>query len=248
MNLLKPSFSPWKLDDITFVVTVCNAYKDRFEAIRDTWATQASKVVYLAGSPDSHQGWQGYETGDDYASVPRRFHEFVRDYTDRNMFENGSKWWVIVDDDTWVFPERMVELLSRCSEPDVPVLAGTFYPTTEADLKKCTHRPEQYKGLWFVCGGNGMIFNREALIAIGHYLNENPNYPSNLHGDITLSWLYNEISANRQCIETSPLSAEQLLAGSQSAFASTAHPVPPEYMYKIFRANYAQTGQSVYSK
>ena len=83
--------------------------------------------------------------------------------------------------------------------------------------------------------------NREALAAIGQYAAANPEYPMNLHGDVTLCWLYNQISANRQSIHTSPCSAETLAArGPGSDRATTAHYATPECMKRIFSTWYGR--------
>lgn len=86
---------------VTYVILTCEAYQTtRCAWIRSTWLRDVKSYVFLSSAP-SGSDVVGWTTSDDYASCPVKYIEFFKHATP------DTDWIVFVDDDTFVFPQRL---------------------------------------------------------------------------------------------------------------------------------------------
>lgn len=94
--------------NILYVILTCDAYyPTRCRWQKETWIPHVKNHVFLGARMNPEQNMVGWDTTDDYHSCPVKVLEFMRHYC-----LDDYDWVVFVDDDTFVFPERLEPYLA----------------------------------------------------------------------------------------------------------------------------------------
>jgi hypothetical protein len=138
---------------------------------------------YLSCKP-SEKSVYGWGTADDYYSCPWKYIEFFK-----NM-NLDYDWYVFIDDDAFVFPDRMYKTLSRFDKSE------SFYIGL---------RMGHLENLEFMSGGAGFVLSNKAYNLVKNYIRtSNMNIVQKIrdhmvHGDVSMGqWVHNinEINPN----------------------------------------------------
>jgi hypothetical protein len=93
---------------VLYVVLACDAYyPTRCQWQKETWLSRVEHHVFLGCRMQPEKNMVGWGTTDDYHSCPLKYIEFMR----KGSFTDYD-WVVFVDDDTFVFPDRLESYLS----------------------------------------------------------------------------------------------------------------------------------------
>lgn len=155
------------------LVHTCAAYEQpRCGQILETWASQSVSGVDIGFVTDNPScGLPGsicmgpYPTGATYH--PETFVKMLRLFRDRRDLHD---WFMVVDDDTYVYIERLLNFLDLV-DPGRPLLIGdfinwpSFYPEWPRVYQGCMKRPPPSNfdyGLW-PGGGPGLLFSASCV-------------------------------------------------------------------------------------
>jgi len=93
---------------VLYVVLACDAYyPTRCQWQKETWLSRVKHHVFLGSRMQPEKSMVGWDTTDDYHSCPLKYIHFMRKFA-----LDEYDWVVFVDDDTFVFPERLEGYLS----------------------------------------------------------------------------------------------------------------------------------------
>jgi ribosomal protein L40E len=94
---------------ICYIILTC----EKFLETRSKWQRECcfefvdpSCYFYLSCKPGPNSVY-GWNTADDYESCPQKYIEFFK------QMDLEYDWYVFLDDDTFVFPDRMIKTLSK---------------------------------------------------------------------------------------------------------------------------------------
>jgi hypothetical protein len=138
------------MSSVCYIVLTCEAYLHTRAAWQKKYC-QLPNAWYLSGKsgPGNVHGW-GQETGDDYNSCPLKYIAMFRKL-ELPVFD----WYVFVDDDTFVFHERMVKELGAY-DPNEQWYLGT----------PLFHLPP----VVYMAGGSGFALSRPAFERVRTYV------------------------------------------------------------------------------
>lgn len=136
---------------ICYIILTCKKYTDT----RCKWQREncfknipASDYYYLSCSPDKDSIY-GWGTSDDYYSCPLKYIAFFQ-----NMNLNYD-WYVFIDDDAFVFPDRMYKTLEKFDK-----LRSLYIGIQMSHLKNLT----------FMSGGAGFVLSHSAYNMVKTYV------------------------------------------------------------------------------
>ena len=177
---------------ILYVILTCEKYLDtRCTLIKSTWLNQLDEnddYVFLSSRPILEKNIIGFYTPDDYKSVPLKYLKFFREAPD-SYFD--FDWVYFCDDDTFVFPKRLKNLLAQY-DSKVLVCIGR---------KGIFVRPVWKLGRWilrrekieFPSGGAGFAVSKPAIVALREYLRRiNYDYRRFTFGDVTFGYWFKQ--------------------------------------------------------
>lgn len=201
--------------NIVYVVLTCEKYiPTRVKSQKETWL-QNQNYVCLSAKEDLENHILGWNTDDTYDGCSLKYIEFFRNV------DLDSNWIMFVDDDTFVYTERVNEYLKQFN-PDERLYIGYRDLPTSA-----------------MSGGAGFILSRSAYIAICEYLRKTEDAWVSKYTDVSmLSWL--------RCIEyVRPISdnrfhAKNATSIEEQKMAFTFHYVSPNHMYMYYTEDQEQ--------
>jgi len=143
---------------ICYIVLTCKKYIDtRVEWQKKTVFKNVDPrdILYLGHHMDVMNHIYSWGAGDDYQSLPYKFYDFFR------KIQLDYDWYMLIDDDTYVFHDRLVKHLSRYNPNDL-----------FAEGKILTHISYMEWGLYH-SGGAGTILSRASYNWLCDYLRNN---------------------------------------------------------------------------
>lgn len=150
---------------ITYVVLTCNKYLEtRCKWCIDSWLTKLSSnesYLFLSSKPDEKNNIVGWNTPDNYESCSRKYLEFFRN------IKINSDWIVFVDDDTFVFPNRMRDMLQSYNSNEKLYIGKLLYGPIPT-----------------MSGGAGFCLSQKMFKEIQHYIQ---------HNNIVLDTIYSDV-------------------------------------------------------
>lgn len=157
---------------IVYVVLTCKAYlATRCRWMRETWMPHVSeedRILFLSGAADPSQDVVGWDTPDGYDGCPLKIWTFVRE-----MPLEDADWVVLVDDDTFVFPDRLRACLTEY-DASLPTWVGKYLGGPIPTMS----------------GGAGIALSRSLYALLRAYLLTTPAVFENIHGDVELGrWI-----------------------------------------------------------
>jgi len=165
---------------ILYVILTCEKYYvTRCEIVKNTWLKNIGNddYVFLSSIPDIDNKKLGYNTNDEYQYAPLKYVEFFNNYELNNV-----DWVFFCDDDTFIFPHRLRELLKDVNGECVgrlgvcnnnPIISGSspLFPIT------------------FISGGAGFGITSSVFYKIKDYLLSS-QFTVCLNTDVTMGvWL-----------------------------------------------------------
>jgi Fringe-like len=166
---------------ICYVVLTCKKYLDT----RVKWQKETvfknidpRDIIYLGHHMDLFNQIYSWGANDDYNSLPYKFYDFFRN------IQFDYDWYVLIDDDTYVFHDRLVKYLSTCDTNEL-----------FAEGRILTHLADTEWGLYH-SGGAGTVLSKKAYewlcdflrhsdksrvphycadISLGYWLKQNPD-------------------------------------------------------------------------
>jgi hypothetical protein len=168
-------------DKICYIILTCEAYLDT----RTKWQrtncfkyTDLKDVYYLSCKPGPLSVY-GWNTIDTYESCPLKYIEFFK-----NM-DLEYDWYVFLDDDAFVFPDRMTKRLLNFDKTE-SLFIGMRY---------------QYGKVVYMLGGGGFVLSNTSYNLIKNYVRDTVNsgsqpLKSTIWGDVTIGEWIAEINKN----------------------------------------------------
>jgi len=162
---------------VAYIILTCEKYTNT----RVTWQLQTmfqhvprSDLYFLGHTMDPEQRLFSWGAGDSYEELPSKFIDFFRN-TDLDY-----DWYILIDDDTFVFTERMTALLATYQSHDSFAVGQLL-----------DHIQDSYWGL-YLSGGAGTIISRMLYHQLCSYVRTAPPHQVSCHwcADISLGmWI-----------------------------------------------------------
>jgi hypothetical protein len=145
---------------IAYIILTCKQYFDT----RVQWQLQSmlknvdkNNVYYLGHIMDTEKRLFSWGAADDYNSLPNKFVDFFRNT------ELNYDWLFLIDDDTYVFHDRLIELLN------------TFNPVHKICIgKELDHIKHTIWGL-YMSGGAGTVISYPVYKSLCDYVKPRTN-------------------------------------------------------------------------
>lgn len=97
---------------ICYLVLTCEKYFNT----RVKWQKQTvfkntdmNDIYYISHKMDIENRVYGFQTPDDYINLPKKYFSFIKNI---NLLDKGYDWFVLMDDDTYLFIDKLETLLS----------------------------------------------------------------------------------------------------------------------------------------
>ena len=132
-----------KMSKLCYIILTCEAYKDtRYKYQEETFLQDVKKedIYCLSKNSDVERRIFGMGTEDNYASCPQKYINFF------NKYKLDYDWYFFIDDDTYVYVDRLNKFIDILPVFDRPVLIGYLYITSES---------------FWPYGGGGFLCNRK---------------------------------------------------------------------------------------
>jgi hypothetical protein len=156
---------------VCYIVLTCEKYlPTRGQAVRDTWA-QGAEVWFLSAKENREARVLGWNTADDYTSCAAKYLEFFR-----NEFIDAD-WIVLVDDDTFVYRDRLESHLNTLNSESRICLGQALAEPTNKHMS----------------GGAGIVLSKALYSAVSSFVRTASKVPmDSTYSDITLCcWISN---------------------------------------------------------
>lgn len=195
---------------VCYIILTCEKYlPTRCEAIRKTWLRKVEDYYFLSSVPNSDQRILGWNTPDDYDSCSLKYIEFFKNET------IDADWFVFCDDDTFVFPERIRDLLAGLNSED-PLYIGYEFPD---------HNPPGG-----FSGGAGIVLSRATYSKLCDYIRTNQDVWISTYTDVSMAiWLLERIKGIQKVIDTR-FHPEKCKSDAEFQSAFTFHYITPDEM------------------
>jgi hypothetical protein len=165
---------------ILYVILTCEKYfLTRCEVVKNTWLKHVGTddYVFLSSIPDEDKKKIGYETNDEYRYATLKYVEFFKNYE-----LNDIDWVFFCDDDTFIFPNRLRELLENINSDCV----GRIGICNDNEI---ILGPVPVFPVKFISGGAGFGIRYSLFNHIKSYLLSSP-FTVCLNTDVTMGiWL-----------------------------------------------------------
>ena len=145
---------------IAYIILTCEKYMNTrvLWQLKTMLATvDRSDIYYLSHTMDVDKRLFSWGAGDDYNSLPYKFVDFFRNS------DLTYDWYVLIDDDTFVFHDRLLMLLSAY-DPTQKVCIG----------KELDHIQHMIWGL-YMSGGAGTVISYPVYKELCMYMKLHPN-------------------------------------------------------------------------
>ena len=160
---------------VCFVILTCEAYfNTRVKWLLETCLKDVEKNdLYFLSAKSIEPNIYGWNTPDNYESCPLKYVRFFQN------LKLDYDWYYFMDDDTFVFPERLYKFLSYFNEKDSLYMG-----------RRCDHISYPI----YMSGGAGFIISKPLYLELVNFIrntSEDKLFPS-IHGDLSLGhWLSN---------------------------------------------------------
>lgn len=167
---------------LLIVIHTCIQYEQsRCKAILETWAQKERDRISISFWTDNPSSFlpgaiykAPYPGGCTYH--PSTFTEILDHFKTQ---ESGFDWFMVVDDDTYVYPERLLSFLTTLEEGR-SLLAGDFinwplrYPSWRSVYESCLNKPAplNYDYRLWPGGGAGLVFSASGVSNVLDMINE----------------------------------------------------------------------------
>jgi hypothetical protein len=152
---------------ICYIISTCDKYLDtRVKYQMDTFLSDVDKndIFYLTSKPNIEKRHFGWNCMDDSQNITWKYIHFIKNMKDILEYD----WYIFVDDDTFIFIERLENLLSTYTKDDL------YYIGNELD-----HIKKEF--CLYMSGGGGYAISNGLYKLIYNYINEiginNAYYP-----------------------------------------------------------------------
>jgi len=172
----------YKIPKIAYIILTCEKYMNtRVKYQKETFLKDVN-YYYISYKMDENNNIYGFDTDDSYDSCPNKYLNFIR--TINLVYD----WYIFIDDDTYVFPDKLVEFL------------------THFDSQQCYYMGVDFSQtgiLTHYSGGAGFLLSNPTYTLLKKYLQNEKTiedykkeyvtlYPNNslIHGDVFMAmWI-----------------------------------------------------------
>ena len=146
------------LKETLFAVKTCEKFHAiRLPIINQTWASAAKNIQYFSEVADSRYQTRKLPEVNGNSEVGHcKKTEGIIKYFHKNAINKGWKWLVIVDDDTLLSVQKLLDLI-KCYSSQDPIILGQRYGYFVSEEEG------HDEGYDFVAGGGGMVFSFEVV-------------------------------------------------------------------------------------
>ena len=162
---------------ITYVILTCQAYlKTRCQWVRNSWLpklTDNDSYLFLSSVADDNANVVGWNSLDTYQGCSQKYLDFVR-----GKALTESDWIVFVDDDTFVFPKRIREMLETYDHTNELYIGKLLYgpiPTMSGGAGFCVSRALYAKIRTFVTTRNIVLNHIYSDVSIAQWIQQIPS-------------------------------------------------------------------------
>jgi len=194
---------------IGYIILSCKPFlKTRAKWQRDTWLSKVPQdsYVFLTGAIGSTEpNVICMNDNDSYESCPERYYQYIKE-TDMSKYD----WVVFPDDDTFIFPERLHNLLQELDHTkrmyigrqaimelvyipnrmSIPITRDAY--NNLVALNAISPNEGTHLDFVYMSGGAGFVLSRATYTALREYLLSTPKEEIKFHGngDVTMGlWL-----------------------------------------------------------
>ena len=153
---------------ILYVILGCRRYFDTRKVLQETAFLKRinieSEYLYLIGDKDKSEPNVMYtDTMDNYDSCPHKYLYFLKNFSRLDEFD----WVFFMDDDTYLFPDRLEKLLSSCKDGQTLGLENiVWYNQDLRSNSHCTYPAIAYSG------GAGFAASKAVVINLQRFLKD----------------------------------------------------------------------------
>lgn len=160
---------------LTYVILTCEAYiPTRCKWALDSWISRIhndDSYVFLSSNPNPEKNVVGWNGPDSYDGCSRKYYDFVR-----NM-NIDADWIVFVDDDTFVFPNRLRSVLESYSPTQKIYMGKLLYglvPTMSGGGGFCVSASLFKDIQTYVRTNNIVLDTKYSDVSIGQWIMKQP--------------------------------------------------------------------------
>lgn len=179
----------YKIPKIAYIILTCEKYiNTRVHYQKETFLKNVD-YYYISHKMDQTNHIYGFDTDDSYDSCPDKYLHFIR-----NM-NLDYDWYIFIDDDTYVFPDKLVQFLTHFDSEQYYYMGVDFSQTGIL-----TH----------YSGGAGFLLSNPTYALLKIYLQTDKKitdykkeysiiYPNNslVHGDVFMAMWISEINKEK---------------------------------------------------
>lgn len=150
-----------------YIISTCDKYLDtRVKYQMDTFLKDVNKedIFYLTSTSNHENRHFGWNTMDDAQNITWKYIHFIKNMTNILHYD----WYILIDDDTFIFIERLQNLLKKYNKNDL------YYIGNELD-----HIEKEF--CKYMSGGGGYAISNQLYKLIHNYITEiginNAYYP-----------------------------------------------------------------------
>jgi hypothetical protein len=167
---------------ICYIIKTCDKYLDNrvvYQSNNSLQNINTNDIFYLTSKPDISKRQFGWNTDDSYRYLTLKILHFLY-HIDCNEYHYD--WYVFMDDDTFVFTDRMADFLSNFDS------SVNYYIGKELD-----HIKKDF--CLYMSGGAGYVMSKSLFILLQSHIKNNGIEFSNKHWceDLTVGLLIQEL-------------------------------------------------------
>ena len=144
---------------ICYIISTCNKYLDtRVKYQMDTFISNINKndIYYLTSKPNLEKRQFGWDCMDDPHNITWKYIHFIKNMTTILTYD----WYIFIDDDTFVFIDRLEKLLNNYKSDDL------YYIGYELD-----HLQKEF--CLYMSGGGGYAISNSLYKLLHNYVSDN---------------------------------------------------------------------------
>lgn len=171
---------------LRFVVLACAKNSNRQDMIINTWGKDEN-ILFLSDTPHTPHN-PNVSTisyvSPEYNDIGRRYRNFFKD---QNNLDKSCDWYIMCDDDTFIFLPRLKRLLEQHNTNDPLAIGWAFTFDPGVQDRRVFGQVEAFP-VPFLSGGAGICLTKNSVERIFGYVNSTPEPAYNKYSDTSLGF------------------------------------------------------------
>lgn len=154
---------------ISIGVMSCYKFKDRYDAIKETWGKDFDRIFYFGGCESNPNELIPFNYPEKYSSILYIQHDIYKYLYEQN---NDSDWYCVINDDAILFKENLEFILSQYDRNEDLYLGTSNYKSEALPFSRYVKdKNSPLAGLYYASGGPGFYISNSLMKKI-YDLNE----------------------------------------------------------------------------